>query len=414
MQSRRLFNLGLASIALAVVMPGVASAQGAQWDDAPADGSPPVGNELVGYDDTDPAALTDFNAELAPNGTWRDDATYGRVWIPHRSVVGPDFAPYVTSGHWAVADDGGWLWVSDYSFGWVVFHYGRWVWVGGVGWAWIPGRRYAHAWVTWRVADPGWAYVGWAPMPPDYVWHGGVAVGVWFGLYTPWVFCPSAYVYHAHMHSYVVHDHRHAHRIGAHSHRYIPPSGSPGWAGPSPARARIPAKAVPKQHVPANPKAVAASRQKASDRNAKIVSPGWNDGVRRMPPGRAGSRTLPGGSSQPFRSQRAPSTAPQRRPSGPGESWSGSQRPAPRAPSHAWSPSQPSPPARSAPPSRTSPPEYRSSPPSRGSQPSRAAPPSRPSPPVYRAPPPRAAPAPAPAPSQQPAAPSRGRPSRRR
>ena len=230
MQSRRLFNLGLASIALAVVMPGVASAQGAQWDDAPADGSPPVGNELVGYDDTDPAALTDFNAELAPNGTWRDDATYGRVWIPHRSVVGPDFAPYVTSGHWAVADDGGWLWVSDYSFGWVVFHYGRWVWVGGVGWAWIPGRRYAHAWVTWRVADPGWAYVGWAPMPPDYVWHDGVAVGVWFGLYTPWVFCPSAYVYHAHMPSYVVHDHRHAHRIGAPSPRYLPPSGSPGWA----------------------------------------------------------------------------------------------------------------------------------------------------------------------------------------
>ena len=66
MQSRRLFNLGLASIALAVAIPGVARAQGAQWDDAPADGAPPAGNELVAYDDTDPAALTDFNAELAP------------------------------------------------------------------------------------------------------------------------------------------------------------------------------------------------------------------------------------------------------------------------------------------------------------------------------------------------------------
>src|SRR5262245_14629037 len=57
------------------------------------------------YNDRDPSALTDFSAELEPYGYWRDDPTYGRVWVPHARVVGPEFAPYVTSGHWALADD---------------------------------------------------------------------------------------------------------------------------------------------------------------------------------------------------------------------------------------------------------------------------------------------------------------------
>lgn len=403
MQSRRLFTLGLATLAAALALPGVAAAQGAQWDDAPPEGAAPGGDELVAYDDRDPAALTDFNAELEPHGAWRDDPTYGRVWVPHSKVVGADFAPYVTSGHWAVADDGGWIWVSDYRWGWVVFHYGRWVWISGTGWAWIPGRQYAHAWVTWRVADPGYAYVGWAPMPPDYVWFDGVAVGVWFGLYTPWVFCPSAYAYHHHMHSYIVHDHHHVHDIAAHSHRYVPPRGSPVWAGPSPKRAYVPANAVPKNHTPAHPKAVAASRQKASDRNAKIVTPGRRPG--------------PGGGDA-FRSPRPPSAGPR---SEPRPSWPGARPTDRRAPSHAWSPSNPSPPSRpsrAAPPSRSAEPHrsaepYRSAEPSRASPPSRSAPPSRAPSPGYRSAPPRMS-APAPVPSHRPPAPPPGRPGRRR
>ncbi|MCC6900750.1 MAG: hypothetical protein IT377_17350 [Polyangiaceae bacterium] len=402
MQSRRLFTLGLASLAAALALPRVAAAQ-AQWDDAPPDDAAPGGNELVPYDDRDPAALTDFTAELEPHGAWRDDPTYGRVWVPHRKVVGADFAPYVTSGHWAVADDGGWIWVSDYTWGWVPFHYGRWVWISGTGWAWIPGRQYAHAWVTWRVADPGYAYVGWAPMPPDYVWFDGVAVGVWFSLYTPWVFCPSAYAYHHHMHSYIVHDHHHVHDIAAHSHRYVPPRGSPAWAGPSPRRAYVPANAVPKAHTPAHPKAVAAARQKASDRNAKIVTPGRRPGP--------DARALPG----PRGGQRSP--GPDSR-----SSWPSARPTDRRAPSHAWSPSNPSPPSRPSAPSRAAPS-------SRPSSPSRAAPPSR-SPEPYRSPEPHRAsppsrssppsgyrsPSPAPVPSYRPPAPApaRGRPGRRR
>lgn len=401
MPTRRLFNLGLASLAAAIVLPRVASAQeGAQWEDAPADETP-GGDEMVPYDDRDPSALTDFNAELAPHGAWRDDPTYGRVWIPHRSVVGADFAPYVTSGHWAVAEDGGWIWVSDFSWGWVPFHYGRWVWIAGVGWAWIPGRQYAHAWVVWRVADPGWDYVGWAPMPPSYVWYDGVAVGVWFGFYTPWVFCPSAYVYHHHMHGYIVHDHYHAHQIAAHTHRYRPPRGAPAWAGPSPSRAHVPAKAVPKTHVPAHPKAAAASRQRASERNRKIVSPGGRtydgSGARRAPDPRPSSRTLPGTSNEPLRSYREPGAGP----SGPTRAAPGS-----RAPSYYGEPSRPS---RAAP-SRTAPSRAAPSAPSRAA-PSAPSQPSRPSAPSYRSAPPRFS-TPAPAPSYRPPAPAPGRPGR--
>src|SRR4051812_13775773 len=50
--------------------------------------------------DTDPTALTDFREPLADYGAWTDDATYGTVWYPNTTVVGADFAPYQTSGHW--------------------------------------------------------------------------------------------------------------------------------------------------------------------------------------------------------------------------------------------------------------------------------------------------------------------------
>jgi hypothetical protein len=128
--------------------------------------APPVDE----YPDDDPAALTDFYAPLAPNGTWVDDPTYGTIWVPSPSVVGADFTPYSTAGHW-VQDDGDWVWISDYDWGWAPFHYGRWVTVEGRGWSWIPGRRYAGAWVSWEV-DGGYGYVGWAPAPPEFVWVG--------------------------------------------------------------------------------------------------------------------------------------------------------------------------------------------------------------------------------------------------
>lgn len=137
----------------------------------PPDSAPPDG-----YADADPSALTDFRPSLDPYGTWTEDPNYGTVWVPSPDVVGQDFAPYASAGHWAYDDD--YVWVSDYDWGWVPFHYGRWAYGRGVGWEWIPGRRYAGAWVSWRYGEGGYGYVGWAPRAPTWGWRGGVALGL--------------------------------------------------------------------------------------------------------------------------------------------------------------------------------------------------------------------------------------------
>jgi hypothetical protein len=102
-----------------------------------------------------------FRPALSPYGQWVDVPGYGLVWRPYASVVGPDFVPYSTEGHW-VYTNAGWLWASGYPWGWAPFHYGNWVWAGG-GWAWVPGRVWAPAWVEWR---SGGGYIGWAPLAP--------------------------------------------------------------------------------------------------------------------------------------------------------------------------------------------------------------------------------------------------------
>jgi hypothetical protein len=148
--------------------------------EATADDPPPqdiqIGVDGDQYSDTDPSALSDFRAPLDPYGVWVDDPVYGTVWVPNADAVGADFTPYVSGGHWVYDDD--WVWVSDYTWGWAPFHYGRWVAVDGRGWCWIPGRTYAGAWVVWRTGGDGYGYVGWAPAPPTWGWHHGVAVGI--------------------------------------------------------------------------------------------------------------------------------------------------------------------------------------------------------------------------------------------
>lgn len=413
----------LTALGLAFV-PSPATAQ--EWEDAPADESssnvaPATETTEAApteYVDKDPSALTDFNQELAPHGVWRNDPTYGTVWVPNKASVGADFAPYVTSGHWAMADDGSWIWVSDLSFGWVVFHYGRWVWINEVGWAWIPGRRYANAWVVWRVGDPGYDYVGWAPAPPEYIWVNGYATGFAFGIYTSWVFCPSGYVYHHHVHSYVIHDHAHVHRIAAHTHRYSAGGSHSAHYGPTPKAAHIPAKAVPKKRTAANPKAIAASkdkrpasaRKKVASAGKPTPSRGGNVGPAPSASGRGlrTTRTLTGGSSEPLRSARPASSA-SLIPRAPGATRSGT----PVAPTRAPTPVQARP-GYAAPAPRYAPAPTRAAPqPTRsGSQPTRAAPqrsapqPTRAAPPPsrsYQSAPPRSySPAPPPRPPAPP------------
>jgi hypothetical protein len=246
------------------------------------------------YLDTDPGALTEFQAELAPHGAWVNDPTYGMVWVPNREVVGADFAPYVTGGHWALTEDGDWIWQSDYPFGWVTFHYGRWVYIPGSGWAWIAGRRYAHAWVVWRTPYDGYDYVGWAPMPPYYYWSGGVAVSFWVLPPTPWVFCHSHYVFSSHWHSHMARGHHVAEaarrtrphepanpsagsgRGNSGGHRFANPT-----RGPSLDSARVPASAAPRARVQPNQRALAASRPSQVSPSAAY------GGARPQPLGRA-------------------------------------------------------------------------------------------------------------------------------
>jgi hypothetical protein len=287
----------LGALALSAVLPTrAASAQEADdagWFDPPPAAEPapePYYDDPVVGDpapapaatsevpDTDPSALTTFRPALDPYGAWVSDSSYGTVWVPNRDVVGPDFAPYVSSGHWALTADDDWIWASDYPFGWAVFHYGRWVWIPGNGWAWVPGRTYANAWVVWRVPTAGYAYVGWAPMPPTWGWRNGYAFGLWYSPPLPYVFCPSAYVFDYRVHYHIVHDRHLVHDIASHSQVYPTPYHAP--AQPSRHTASAPSGGA----RPAPPPIAASRAPRGPAISAARVPPSAVPAVRSAPP----------------------------------------------------------------------------------------------------------------------------------
>jgi uncharacterized membrane protein YgcG len=265
----------------------------------------PTPADAAEYEDTDPSALTAFSPQLDPYGRWVDDSRYGRVWVPDAQVVGPDFAPYVSNGHWALDVENNWVWESDYPFGWVVFHYGRWVWIDSVGWSWVPGRRYAPAWVVWRVPTADYAYVGWAPAPPTFVWYGTGLFWLTFYPPLPFVFCPSHYVFYSNFGPYLVHDHRFAATLVHHSVWYsTAPVYGRGYVSPPLDRARVPAHGVPSQRVSANPRAAALARPAAASgySNARVGAgtsrPAWDGHPARTGVPRESAR--PGAAPQGF------------------------------------------------------------------------------------------------------------------
>lgn len=231
----------------------------------------------VAYDesvDRDPTALADFRATLDPYGTWEDDPTYGTVWVPASTVVGDDFAPYVSAGHWGYTDANEYVWVSDYDWGWAPFHYGRWVWIGGRGWAWIPGRVYAPAWVVWRTGYYDDYYVGWAPMPPTWYWYGGVSMSLWYVPPAPYVFCRSAFVFSPTPATVIMRG-QGVGGIASHTRPYFP--AQPGARGPyqlvrgpTPAEAHIPVGAMPGARTGHDARAIGAARPVAGGR---LVAP---------------------------------------------------------------------------------------------------------------------------------------------
>src|SRR5262249_46068580 len=78
-----------------------------------------------------------FDRTLSPYGEWVVVGRFGRVWRPYPAVVGVDFRPYLSAGHWEYTDYG-WTFESDHPWGWAAFHYGRWVLDPYYGWVWVP------------------------------------------------------------------------------------------------------------------------------------------------------------------------------------------------------------------------------------------------------------------------------------
>jgi hypothetical protein len=141
-----------------------------------------------------PAQVQDFQQALSPYGEWLDVPGYGRVWRPSPAVVGSEFRPYATGGHW-VYTDYGWAFESDWPWGWAPFHYGRWALDAQAGWLWVPGTVWAPAWVSWRF---GGGLVGWAPLPP-------VGASIVIGSYQPaWCFVETRYLVAPRVYAYAV------------------------------------------------------------------------------------------------------------------------------------------------------------------------------------------------------------------
>ena len=270
---------------------------GADEEVPPDDGAGDSG----GYADVDPAALSDFRSTLEPYGSWTDDLTYGTVWVPSSSVVGDDFTPYVSAGHWAYDSD--YAWVSDYDWGWAPFHYGRWVY-GGPGWEWIPGHTYAGVWVSWRTGVNDWGYVGWAPLAPTWCWRGGVAVGLGFVPRAPYAFVGTGELFHPNVGSRVIAGPQVA-SVAAHTRPYASPAAGgrvaahPSVAGPPPSDLHISPDAVSRASVDNRglTQARAFSRPSTAMALGARAPTGTSFAARTAPTGWSQTRTLGAGSS---------------------------------------------------------------------------------------------------------------------
>ena len=246
-----------------------------------------VGTSDEEYSDADPSALTDFRSTLDPYGSWVDDPNYGTVWTPSDSVVGSDFAPYVSGGHWSYDDDSSWVWMSDYDWGWAPFHYGRWAYLGS-RWGWIPGREYAGAWVNWRVGYGGYNYLGWAPMAPAWGWRNGYAFGLGFRPGSPYVFCGAGDVFRGNVGSHLVPGAQ-VGAVASHSRVYASPTVGTGrvaahpTVGPPPTSVGISPNAIAR--TPINDRGVMHAQQFARPATAQALGA-------RAPMGSTGSRSF--------------------------------------------------------------------------------------------------------------------------
>jgi hypothetical protein len=124
------------------------------------------------------AGVTGYE-DLNGYGSWADDGSYGRVWVPR--AVPSGWAPYRT-GHWSYVRPWGWTWIDEQPWGFAPYHYGRWA-NRNNRWVWVPPQRdvrpvYAPALVAFvggvelavTLGNQSSAPVGWFPLGPREVY----------------------------------------------------------------------------------------------------------------------------------------------------------------------------------------------------------------------------------------------------
>jgi FecR protein len=158
-----------------------------------------VNRDTVGYSDLD-----DY-------GTWKEEPTYGSVWVPNNVPVG--WAPY-SNGYWNWVNPWGWTWVDYAPWGFAPYHYGRWNYFGGY-WGWCPGPIYARPF--YGPAFVG--FVGGFGFGVGFGWGGGVG---WFPLgwgepFHPWYHCGPHYWHNVNVHNTYI---RNVNVINNHNYNY--------------------------------------------------------------------------------------------------------------------------------------------------------------------------------------------------
>ncbi len=149
-----------------------------------------VNRDTVGYSDLD------------DNGTWKEDPTYGNVWVPNNTSA--DWAPY-SDGNWSYVAPWGWTWVGNESWGFAPYHYGRWHYFGSY-WGWCPGPIYSYPYY-------GPAFVGFLGgfgfgLGFGWGWGGGYG---WFPIgwgepWHPWYHCGWGYYHNVNVHNTYFHN----------------------------------------------------------------------------------------------------------------------------------------------------------------------------------------------------------------
>ena len=164
-----------------------------------------VNRDTVGYSDLD------------DNGTWKEEPTYGNVWVPNN--VSPDWAPY-SNGYWSYVGPWGWTWVDYAPWGFAPFHYGRWHYFGGY-WGWSPGPIYAYPY--YGPASVGWLGAGFGVgFGFGFGWGAGFG---WFPLgwgepFHPWYHCGYGYWHNVNVHNTFFHSGFNASRSGYNNFNY--------------------------------------------------------------------------------------------------------------------------------------------------------------------------------------------------